>query len=50
MMTVTSQSTTGTVVDTPELSDIGIVLNITPKVGGRWLCYYESQTFNHNFP
>ena len=32
-MTVTSQSTTGTVVYTPELSDIGIVLNITPRVG-----------------
>ena len=32
-MTVTSQANTGTVVYTPELSDIGIVLNITPKVG-----------------
>jgi type II secretory pathway component GspD/PulD (secretin) len=34
MMTITSQATTGTVVETPTLSDIGIVLNITPKVGG----------------
>lgn len=32
-MTVTSQATTGTVVETPEFADVGIVLNILPKIG-----------------
>ena len=47
-MTVTSQNGTGTITYTPELSDIGIVLNITPKIGGDGYVGHEDKAFSHN--